>query len=276
MLMKFSFLGTRVEVEAGCDHQGFQYYLQQFGGQPVDVENSLLKPGDVIAVNWNSGNTVDLPPGSASPIDTLGPDPGSWMNLSGNNRFGPAGYYSSNSGPVPFVIGDWRSSYFIAKVVSRVQYSPRGMREEPEARSPENPEVVKQMQMAGGFEKAGQLNEAVQCNRRALDLDPTNAEALNSLAWILATASDPDLRDTPGAVQLALEAAKLTQGRQPVVIGTLAAAFAENGAFAKALTTARMARDLARLTGQNDLAARNEERMHLYASGGTVSGVGRR
>ena len=90
----------------------------------------------------------------------------------------------------------------------------------------------------------------------------------------MATATNPELRDSSRAVQLAFEAAKLTQGRQPIFIGTLAAAFAENGDFPNALATARIAHDLAQLTGQIDVAKRNEELMDLYAQGKTASSQG--
>ncbi|MGH7941708.1 MAG: tetratricopeptide repeat protein, partial [Limisphaerales bacterium] len=284
---KYSAAGHSIWIEG---HQGFQFYLQKFGGRPVDVRKSLLEPGDIVAVNWNSGNTVSLPPGSIGPIETLGPDPGCWMNLETGNQYGVAGFFASDDGPVPFVIGDWRPSYFIAKVVSRVQFHTRPANEKEVEKGaipwfpkldwtmdrdpspPENPGAAKQIKLAMGFQEAGKLDDAVQCYRGALDLDATNAEALNNLAWILATTKNPDLRNPSRGVDLALEATKVTQGRDAVMIGTLAAAFAENGDFSKALATAQIAHDLAQLTGQTAVAQRNNELMDLYARGGTVSG----
>ncbi|HUA64884.1 MAG TPA: glycosyltransferase family 39 protein [Alphaproteobacteria bacterium] len=273
-------------------HAGFQYYLQVLGGKSVDIERSTLMPGDVVAVCWNTGNNVPMAPGTVGTVDAFQSDPASWMNLSGQNEYGVAGFYGADVGPVPFVIGKWKQSFFIAKVLSNVQYRGRPANEravaqngavpefqgpgwhiEPEPTSPENPVVIKQLQTAAQFEQNGQETEAIQWYQKALDLDTTNAEALNNLAWLLATANNPDLRDGSRAVQLAFQAVKMTEGRQPVMIGTLAAAFAENGDFPKALISARVAHDLAQLTGQTEVMARNQELMDLYARGRTVSSL---
>jgi hypothetical protein len=64
---KYAVQGQNLWIEG---HAGLQYYLQRLGGQPVDPEKSLLEPGDVVAISWNSGNTVSLPPGGVTPIET--------------------------------------------------------------------------------------------------------------------------------------------------------------------------------------------------------------
>ncbi len=47
-------------------------------------------------------------------------------------------------------------------------------------------------------------------------------------------------------------------------LGTLAAAYAENGQFDKAIKTAREACDRAKTLGQPDLLARNRDLLKLY------------
>jgi len=44
-------------------HGAFQYYMEKLGGQPMDVERSLLQPGDVVVVPW-IGSRVPFPAGA--------------------------------------------------------------------------------------------------------------------------------------------------------------------------------------------------------------------
>ena len=71
----------------------------------------------------------------------------------------------------------------------------------------------------------------------------TYLEALNNLAYMLATAANPKFRDGPRAVQLAEKANRLRE-RDPALMETLAAAYAEAGRFPEARETAQKARDL--------------------------------
>jgi tetratricopeptide (TPR) repeat protein len=72
---------------------------------------------------------------------------------------------------------------------------------------------------------------------------------LNNTAWMLATDPNSSVRNGAEAVDLAQRALKLSDGRQPAVLGTLAAAYAEAGKFHEAAETAQRALDLA--TRQN-------------------------
>ena len=76
---------------------------------------------------------------------------------------------------------------------------------------------------------------------RALELRPDWVEALNNAAWILATHPDPGVRDAGRAIELAETAADLTQRSNPIVLGTLAAAYAAGGRFADAVSAAENA-----------------------------------
>jgi tetratricopeptide (TPR) repeat protein/Zn-dependent protease len=70
---------------------------------------------------------------------------------------------------------------------------------------------------------------------RALCINPKHANAYNNLAWVLATCPVDALRDGSRAVEYATKALELTGGRQPSVLGTLAAAQAEVGRFDEAI-----------------------------------------
>jgi Flp pilus assembly protein TadD len=109
--------------------------------------------------------------------------------------------------------------------------------------------------------------EAIAQYRRALALQPEMVESLNNLSWLLATASAAELRDGSQAVSLAELACELTRRREPVFLGTLAAAYAEAGKFSDAIKTAELARNLAESGGQKEVAQRNKELLELYRSG---------
>jgi tetratricopeptide (TPR) repeat protein len=113
----------------------------------------------------------------------------------------------------------------------------------------------------------GDARQAVSHYHRALTLKPDRVEALNNLAWILAAHPSDALRNGPEAVRLAERACELTGHREPVLLGTLAAAYAEAGRFGDAVTTAEKARDLAGATGRKDVAAKNSELLELYRAG---------
>ncbi len=103
--------------------------------------------------------------------------------------------------------------------------------------------------------------------REALRLKPDWPEALNNLAWLLATHPNAAFRDSAEAVRLAERACALTGRKRVLYLGTLAAAYAEAGRFAEAVGTAQEARDLATATGEKDLAALNEKLRLLYQAG---------
>jgi Flp pilus assembly protein TadD len=116
------------------------------------------------------------------------------------------------------------------------------------------------------FQK-GRLGEAITQFKLALQLEPADMEALNNLAWCLATCPQASLRNGATAVQLARQANELAGGKNPVILATLAAAFAETGRFGDAVRTAQKAIDLARTAGRRDLAAKLDGELQRYQAG---------
>ena len=98
----------------------------------------------------------------------------------------------------------------------------------------------------------------------SLQIDPDDGNALNNLAWVLATYPADTIRDGKRAVELAEKAAVLPGGEAPIVLRTLAAGYAEAGDFSNAVNTAQRALDLA--TGQNNtsLLATLRHEIELY------------
>jgi tetratricopeptide (TPR) repeat protein len=122
-------------------------------------------------------------------------------------------------------------------------------------------------QLGAALAGEGKLAEAAGQYREALRVQPDLPEVLNNLAWLLATANDDRLRNGAEAVRLAQRACALTQYQQPLLVGTLAAAYAGDGRFEAARSAAQQAIALAEAAGQSELAARNRELLHLYEAG---------
>jgi tetratricopeptide (TPR) repeat protein len=109
-------------------------------------------------------------------------------------------------------------------------------------------------------EQTGDLAGAVSAYREALRHDPAQYEALNNLAWVLATAPDPSLRDPVAAVRLA-ETALARRPDDAPVLDTAAAAYAAAGRPQEAVRTQERA--LAALGASGDTAAEAEYRARL-------------
>ena len=109
--------------------------------------------------------------------------------------------------------------------------------------------------------------EAINHYRQALKFAPDWALALNNLAWILATAPEATNRSGAEAVQLAERACALTHSEVPLMLGTLAAAYAEAGRFTEAVETGERACAVARAAGESELAERNRELVGFYRAG---------
>ncbi len=97
----------------------------------------------------------------------------------------------------------------------------------------------------------GEEQDALEQLRLAQMLAPQDPEVLNTLAWVLATAQDSDLRNPPEALALALQAVGLSP--LPHIWDTLAETYYVNGQYARAVAAARSA-----------LAAGPRERLEHY------------
>ncbi len=107
---------------------------------------------------------------------------------------------------------------------------------------------------------------AVACFQKALELQPNFMPAQISLAWTLATWPDPSLRNGSQAVAVAGQANQLSGGRNPQVLRTLAAAYAETGRFPDAITTAKQAITLATAQANAGLTNELQTEIGLYQS----------
>ncbi len=153
----------------------------------------------------------------------------------------------------------------------------------------------------------GEVSEAIAAAERATRVDPTKAEiyltladiygrsanaakavetlrsgAANAqydyriatqLAWYLSTAKSASLRNGEEAVRLAHDARDIVGGLDVKVLDALAAAYAEIGAFDKAVATALRARKLASASRQQELAEAIAARLSQYEIGQPFRGA---
>jgi tetratricopeptide (TPR) repeat protein len=88
--------------------------------------------------------------------------------------------------------------------------------------------------------KQAEFDLALADYNEAISIEPSSALYFNARAWILATAPDDNVRHGPQAIADALAANELVPSN-PKILDTLAAAYAENGEFEKAVDTQQSA-----------------------------------
>ncbi|MEI6078230.1 MAG: tetratricopeptide repeat protein [Verrucomicrobiota bacterium] len=112
--------------------------------------------------------------------------------------------------------------------------------------------------------RLGRMADAEVHLQTALRICPDTPEALNNLAWTLSANAAANLRNGARAVALAERACVLTGYRETMMVGTLAAAYAEAGRFDEAIAMAQKACAVAATTGQASLRQINEHLLELY------------
>ena len=113
----------------------------------------------------------------------------------------------------------------------------------------------------------GHTDEAVTHWRAALKINPRYVLVQKNLAWVLATGPDRSIRNGTEAVTLALQADQLSGGKDPAVLQTLAAAYAESGQFTEAITTAQRALELAGSQADRSLTDALHAQIGCYQAG---------
>jgi tetratricopeptide (TPR) repeat protein len=114
-----------------------------------------------------------------------------------------------------------------------------------------NPDATEaRFYLGNAYYLKGRIAEALAHWRKVLAAEPSDIRVLNQAAWVLATNDEPLFRSGTEAVNLSERAVQVSGGRQPRILATLAASYAETGQFPRAIETARQALDLA--TQQNN------------------------
>ena len=114
------------------------------------------------------------------------------------------------------------------------------------------------------LKRIGKAPEAAWHYEEALRINHDYPDALNDLAWMLATQAPTDGADPVRAVTLAERACQLTDNRVATYLDTLAAAYAAASRFGDAVGTAQKAVQVADSTAQTQLVSKIEMRLELY------------
>jgi tetratricopeptide (TPR) repeat protein len=118
--------------------------------------------------------------------------------------------------------------------------------------------------LATAFEALGNDQEALTHWRKAHAIDPSNLSATLGTAWLLATAPNGAVRNGREALTLAQSADSAQATDDPAVLDTLAAAWAENGDFSHAASTASQALALATRKGNAQLSTAIRTHLATY------------
>jgi tetratricopeptide (TPR) repeat protein len=121
--------------------------------------------------------------------------------------------------------------------------------------------------LGNAFLRKQETAAAVAQYQKAVSLDPNLIGARCNLAWILATSPRASLRDGGQAIRLMEKVALAEDFQDAQSIGTLAAAYAENGRFPEAVRVLGRALVLAHQQGNQSLVAVLETHLKLYRAG---------
>ncbi len=135
--------------------------------------------------------------------------------------------------------------------------------------------VPAHINLGTALSRLGRNGEAVAEFEAALRIDPGNVEAGKRLAWILATTTDPSLRNGPKALELALSVNRATGGYNLDILRTLAASYAAAGDLVNAVGTAQRAQQLATEQSKPSMADALRADIDLYKAGRAMEDTGR-
>lgn len=108
-----------------------------------------------------------------------------------------------------------------------------------------------------GLERYG---DAIRDYLKVIELDPMSGGSYNNIAWLLATSKDPKFRDCKKAISFAEKALEI--GKNGAWMDTLAAAYAECGAFKEAVKIETQAYKKSKPPNRNF-----QKRLYLYRNG---------
>ena len=112
------------------------------------------------------------------------------------------------------------------------------------------------------------VGEAIGHWKEALKFQPDFPDAINNLAWIMATHPDEEFLDPAQAIRLAEKACELTKFENPEFLDTLSAAYAAAGKFNKAIQMAEKALKLCHQDSEFEKKVEEiKGRLELYKAG---------
>ena len=125
--------------------------------------------------------------------------------------------------------------------------------------------------LALALARLGRIVEAIAHNKGGRSSRPDRPEALNNLAWILATTGIRGFATLSERSNWPAGHRELADDKMPLVLDTQAAALADAGNFPDAVKTAELAVALAREVHQDDVAKQIGDRLAVLSDGQGVS-----
>ena len=118
---------------------------------------------------------------------------------------------------------------------------------------------------ANAYVALGDFARAIEDFENAIKVNPNEESALNNLAWLWSTCSEPDFRNGSRAIEVATKACELRQWKDSTSLDTLAAAYAEAGKFDQAVKWQLACLEMGTLSESQ--AAEARDRLALYQTG---------
>ena len=162
---------------------------------------------------------------------------------------------------------DLRSRQRLASVYTREKQLGKALAVTQQALTLKPNDITLLYQRAELARQTDDLEAAIKDYRAVLRAQPSHLLASNTLAWILSTNSNADLRNGPEALKLALQACQRTKFRHPNLLDTLSVAYAENAQFADAEKIANQAKEIFTEAGATELAEKCQLRAEQFARG---------
>src|SRR2546423_540705 len=107
-------------------------------------------------------------------------------------------------------------------------------------------------------------SDAAKLLHQAASSIPDSTVALDELAWVFATHPIEELRDGYEAVRLAEHACTLTKRANPLLLATLASAYAETGNFSQAINITKQSISKAQSSNNRDAIALDEKLLDSF------------
>jgi tetratricopeptide (TPR) repeat protein len=118
--------------------------------------------------------------------------------------------------------------------------------------------------LGSAYIQTGKYDLAIVNLTKAIELKPDRIDVLNKLAWLSAAVDDASIHNAQKGIEFAQRGCELTGYKDPVLLDTLAVAYAAAGRFDEAKATAEKALRIAKEAGRENLAAEIQKRIKLY------------
>ncbi len=102
-------------------HWGFQYYMEARGAKAIDLDSTVIMPGDIIVFPHNNVNLWFLPQDKTRIVETVVLDA---PRLVATMTLGPgAGFYASEWGPLPYMTGRLnKETYWVMEATEEIRF----------------------------------------------------------------------------------------------------------------------------------------------------------